>query len=85
MVVKREVRLRASDYPASCYFRINPLFETVAARYDWINRAIDFAQYDRSYSPIGLENTGTALENGATGIGKLVAGGQQPVRWGIDG
>jgi hypothetical protein len=54
MVVKREVRLRASDYPASCYFRINPLFETVAARHDWINRVIDFAQYDRSSSSYRL-------------------------------
>jgi uncharacterized protein DUF3237 len=24
--------------PASYYFRINPLFETAAAKYDWINR-----------------------------------------------
>lgn len=26
--------------PASYYFRINPLFETSAARYDWINRIV---------------------------------------------
>jgi hypothetical protein len=26
--------------PTSYYFRINPLFETSAAKYDWINRAI---------------------------------------------
>jgi hypothetical protein len=26
--------------PASYYFRINPLFETSAAKYDWINRII---------------------------------------------
>jgi hypothetical protein len=26
--------------PASYYFRINPLFETEAAKYDWINRVI---------------------------------------------
>jgi hypothetical protein len=26
--------------PASYYFRINPLFETAAARYDWINRIV---------------------------------------------
>jgi Protein of unknown function (DUF3237) len=26
--------------PASYYFRINPLFETAAAKYDWINRVI---------------------------------------------
>jgi hypothetical protein len=26
--------------PTSYYFRINPLFETVAAKYDWINRVI---------------------------------------------
>jgi hypothetical protein len=26
--------------PASYYFRINPLFETGAAKYDWINRVI---------------------------------------------
>jgi hypothetical protein len=26
--------------PASYYFRMNPLFETAAAKYDWINRII---------------------------------------------
>ena len=26
--------------PASYYFRINPLFETAAATYDWINRVV---------------------------------------------
>ena len=26
--------------PASYYFRINPLFETSAAKYDWINRLV---------------------------------------------
>ena len=26
--------------PASYYFRINPLFETAAEKYDWINRII---------------------------------------------
>jgi hypothetical protein len=26
--------------PASYYFRINPLFETSAAQYDWINRVV---------------------------------------------
>ena len=26
--------------PASYYFRINPLFETAAAQYDWLNRII---------------------------------------------
>ena len=26
--------------PASYYFRINPLFETEAAKYDWINRVV---------------------------------------------
>ena len=26
--------------PASYYFRINPLFETAAAKYDWINRVV---------------------------------------------
>ena len=26
--------------PASYYFRINPLFETAAANYDWINRVV---------------------------------------------
>jgi Protein of unknown function (DUF3237) len=27
--------------PTSYYFRINPLFETAAGQYDWINRVID--------------------------------------------
>jgi hypothetical protein len=26
--------------PASYYFRINPLFETASAKYDWINRVV---------------------------------------------
>jgi hypothetical protein len=26
--------------PTSYYFRINPLFETASAKYDWINRVI---------------------------------------------
>jgi hypothetical protein len=26
--------------PASYYFRINPLFETAAPNYDWINRVV---------------------------------------------
>jgi Protein of unknown function (DUF3237) len=26
--------------PTSYYFRINPLFETAAAQYDWINRVV---------------------------------------------
>jgi hypothetical protein len=26
--------------PTSYYFRINPLFETAAAKYDWINRVV---------------------------------------------
>jgi hypothetical protein len=26
--------------PASYYFRINPLFETAAAKYDWLNRIV---------------------------------------------
>jgi hypothetical protein len=26
--------------PASYYFRINPLFETAAAKYDWLNRVV---------------------------------------------
>jgi hypothetical protein len=34
--------------PTSYYFRINPLFETSAAKYDWINRAIceQFKRFD---------------------------------------
>jgi Protein of unknown function (DUF3237) len=26
--------------PTSYYFRINPLFETAAAKYDWINHVV---------------------------------------------
>jgi hypothetical protein len=26
--------------PTSYYFRINPLFETAAAKYDWLNRVV---------------------------------------------
>jgi hypothetical protein len=38
-VVKRIERGQVVD-PESYYFRINPLFETSAAKYDWINRVI---------------------------------------------
>jgi len=38
-VVARIERGEAVD-PASYYFRINPLFETAAATYDWINRIL---------------------------------------------
>ena len=38
-VVARIEKGEAVD-PASYYFRINPLFETAAARYDWINRVV---------------------------------------------
>jgi hypothetical protein len=38
-VMKRLDRGEAPD-PGSYYFRMSPLFETSAARYDWINRII---------------------------------------------
>ena len=38
-VVARIDRGEAVD-PASYYFRTNPLFETAAAKYDWINRIV---------------------------------------------
>jgi hypothetical protein len=38
-VVARLDKGEAVD-PASYYFRINPLFETAAAKYDWINRIV---------------------------------------------
>ena len=38
-VVERIEKGEAVD-PASYYFRINPLFETAAAKYDWINRVV---------------------------------------------
>jgi hypothetical protein len=38
-VVARIERGEAVD-PASYYFRTNPLFETAAAKYDWINRVV---------------------------------------------
>jgi hypothetical protein len=38
-VVARLEKGEAVD-PASYYFRINPLFETAAAKYDWINRIV---------------------------------------------
>ena len=38
-VVERIEKGEAVD-PASYYFRINPLFETAAAKYDWINRLV---------------------------------------------
>ena len=33
--------------PASYYFRINPLFETAAPKYDWINRVVAVGIGDR--------------------------------------
>lgn len=38
-VIERIERGEVVD-PASYYFRINPLFETAAPQYDWINRVI---------------------------------------------
>jgi uncharacterized protein DUF3237 len=38
-IVARIEKGEAVD-PASYYFRINPLFETAAAKYDWINRVL---------------------------------------------
>jgi Protein of unknown function (DUF3237) len=38
-VMQRLDRGEAVD-PASYYFRINPLFETAAAKYDWLNRVL---------------------------------------------
>src|SRR5713101_7918169 len=38
-VVQRIERGEVVD-PASYYFRINPLFETAAAKYDWLNRVV---------------------------------------------
>jgi hypothetical protein len=34
--------------PTSYYFRINPLFETAAAKYDWINRVVEVGIGHRS-------------------------------------
>lgn len=34
--------------PTSYYFRINPLFETAAAKYDWINRVVGVGLGHRS-------------------------------------
>jgi hypothetical protein len=33
--------------PASCYFLLNPLFETSAEKYDWLNRTIAVGLGDR--------------------------------------
>ena len=38
-VMERIEKGEAVD-PTSYYFRINPLFETAAAKYDWINRIV---------------------------------------------
>lgn len=39
--------------PASYYFRINPLFQSSAEKYDWINRAVAFGiGYRRADGPI---------------------------------
>jgi hypothetical protein len=38
-VIKRIERGDTVD-PASYYFRINPMFETAAASYDWLNRVV---------------------------------------------
>ena len=45
-VVQRMERGEAVD-PASYYFRINPLFETSAAPYDWLNRVVALGIGDR--------------------------------------
>jgi hypothetical protein len=38
-VIKRMEKGEAVD-PASYYFRINPMFETASATYDWLNRVL---------------------------------------------
>jgi hypothetical protein len=38
-VIARVEKGEAVD-PAAYYFRINPVFETAAARYDWLNRVL---------------------------------------------
>jgi hypothetical protein len=38
-VIKRIEHGEAVD-PASYYFRINPMFETAAVNYDWLNRIL---------------------------------------------
>jgi hypothetical protein len=38
-VIQRMERAETVD-PASYYFRINPMFETAAATYDWLNRVL---------------------------------------------
>ena len=38
-VIKRMEKGEAID-PSSYYFRINPMFETAAATYDWLNRVL---------------------------------------------
>jgi hypothetical protein len=38
-VIKRMEKGEAVD-PSSYYFRINPMFETAAATYDWLNRVV---------------------------------------------
>jgi uncharacterized protein DUF3237 len=51
-VVARIEKGEAVD-PASYYFRINPLFETAAANYDWINRVVAVGiGYRRADGPI---------------------------------
>lgn len=45
-IVKRIDQGEAVD-PAQYYFRINPLFETASAHYDWINRIIAIGIGDR--------------------------------------
>jgi hypothetical protein len=51
-VIARVEKGEAVD-PASYYFRINPLFETAAAKYDWVNRVVAVgAGYRRSDGPI---------------------------------
>ena len=45
-VIDRLERGKVVD-PASYYFRINPLFETSAPKYDWINRIVAIGIGDR--------------------------------------
>lgn len=51
-VIARVEKGEAVD-PANYYFRINPLFETAAAKYGWVNRVVAIgAGYRRSDGPI---------------------------------
>ena len=61
-VIDRMERGKVVD-PASYYFRINPLFETSAPKYDWINRIVTIGIGHRQADGPNLQRLRSVMTN----------------------